>query len=105
MSSRCEEKLKHAWDDQFKDFDLDTAKKRDRRSLFKAGLMSGVADPADVQSDGAYCLTHSWVLVRALAQPLFNEIKPTFSEREKKLFELRYGNCGALGENQHWLSL
>ena len=54
MSSRCEEKLKPAWDDQFKDFDFDTVKKRDRRSLFKVGLMSNFADPADVQSKRAY---------------------------------------------------
>lgn len=85
-------RVKAAWDNQFNDFDLDTPK-RDRRSLFKRLMSVAIRQTSNLTERIAYVF-----VLKSLGSTALQRDQPTFSEREKKLFELRYGNCEALGK-------
>lgn len=85
-------KVKAAWDDQFSDFDLDVPK-RDRRPLFKRLMSVAIRQTSNLTERIAYAF-----VLKNLGSTALQRDQPTFSEREKRLFELRYGNCEALGK-------
>lgn len=76
--------VKKAWSDYFASFDLNTSK-RERRELFKRLMSIAVRQASNLTQRIAYAFVQQ-------------RTEASFSEPEKKLFELRYGNCEELGK-------
>ncbi len=76
--------VKKAWSEYFASFDLETPK-RERRDLFKRLMSVSVRQASSFMRQTAYAF-------------VYKSLKTTFSEQEEKLFELRYGDCEALGK-------
>ncbi|TWT97285.1 hypothetical protein Pla100_24350 [Neorhodopirellula pilleata] len=83
--------VKTAWDNQFKEFDLDVAI-RDRRHLFKRLMSVSIRQTSNLTQRIAFAF-----VLKNLGSTALQRDRSTFSEREQKLFDLRYGNCEALG--------
>ena len=84
--------VKAAWDNHFTEFNLDVPK-RDRRPLFKRLMSVAIRQASNLTERIAFAF-----VLRSLGPAALHRDQSTFSEREKKLFELRYGNCEALGK-------
>jgi hypothetical protein len=81
--------IKQAWTDHFSDFELDVSK-RARRDLFKKLMSVAVRQASTLMRQIAYALT-----LQKLAPRLRENFQLT--EREEKLFEIRYGSFRPLG--------
>lgn len=85
-------KVKSAWNNQFTEFNLDVPR-RDRRPLFKRLMSVAIRQASNLTER----IANAFVL-KNLGPTALQRDQSTFNNRERKLFDLRYGNCEALGK-------